>query len=112
LDLINPELKKKKKKYSRSGTLNFTSVKYVALDLDMSNNLIEFLIPLYYRVTPVHSFVDYIKGGCQINLLVAVDFTVSTPYSLRSKKAIDDLASLSSVYQIVSSVNRLGMGPT
>lgn len=30
-----------------------------------------------YRVTPVHSFVDYIQGGCQINLLVAIDFTVS-----------------------------------
>ena len=32
---------------------------------------------LNYRVTPVHSFVDYIQGGCQINLLVAIDFTVS-----------------------------------
>lgn len=55
LDLINPELKKKKKKYTKSGTLNFTAV----------------------RVIPVHSFVDYIKGGCQINLLVAIDFTAS-----------------------------------
>ena len=29
-----------------------------------------------HRATPIHSFVDYIKGGCQINLLVAIDFTV------------------------------------
>lgn len=43
----------------------------------MPVNIIESLIPLCYRVTPVHSFVDYIKGGCQINLLVAIDFTVS-----------------------------------
>ena len=33
-------------------------------------------------VTPVHSFVDYIKGGCQINLLVAIDFTVSYSFIL------------------------------
>jgi len=57
LDLINPELKKKKKKYTNSGTLNFVSVK----------------------ATPLHSFVDYVKGGCEISLMVAIDFTVSIP---------------------------------
>ena len=34
------------------------------------------LIP---RATPLHSFVDYVKGGCEISLMAAIDFTVSTP---------------------------------
>ncbi|KAL5473575.1 hypothetical protein EMCRGX_G028072 [Ephydatia muelleri] len=51
LDLTNPTYKKKK----TTGMLVFTSV----------------------RVTPVYSFVDYIKGGCQISLITAVDFTAS-----------------------------------
>ena len=29
------------------------------------------------RTVPVHSFLDYIAGGCEIELMVAVDFTVS-----------------------------------
>ena len=29
------------------------------------------------RITPTSSFVDYIRGGCEINLIVAIDFTVS-----------------------------------
>ena len=29
------------------------------------------------RTIPRPTFVDYIKGGCQISLIVAVDFTVS-----------------------------------
>ncbi|KAL5473572.1 hypothetical protein EMCRGX_G028068 [Ephydatia muelleri] len=52
LDLTNPTQKGKKKS---TGVLVFTSV----------------------RATPVHSFVDYIKGGCQISLITAVDFTAS-----------------------------------
>jgi len=28
------------------------------------------------RATPSYSFVDYLRGGCEINLIVAVDFTV------------------------------------
>jgi len=28
-------------------------------------------------ITPVHSFLDYIKAGCQINLMVAIDYTAS-----------------------------------
>lgn len=31
----------------------------------------------YHRAIPEFSFMDYIKGGCQISLMVAVDFTVS-----------------------------------
>ncbi|KAL5473555.1 hypothetical protein EMCRGX_G028048 [Ephydatia muelleri] len=52
LDLTNPTQKGKKK---CPGVLVFTSV----------------------RVTPVYSFVDFIRGGCQISLIVAVDFTAS-----------------------------------
>ena len=31
---------------------------------------------LCYRANPIYTFVDYIRGGCQIDLIVAVDFTV------------------------------------
>lgn len=29
------------------------------------------------RATPLHTFVDYIRGGCEIGLMLAIDFTVS-----------------------------------
>ena len=32
-----------------------------------------------YRATPTHTFVDYLRGGCEINLVIAVDFTVRVP---------------------------------
>ena len=55
--MINPELQRKKKgKYKQSGLLSFGSG---------------------VRATPAHSFVDYIRGGCDINLVVAIDFTAS-----------------------------------
>jgi hypothetical protein len=57
LELVNPEIKKKKKKYVNSGVLHFSSVK----------------------ATQLHTFTDYIRGGCEINLMVAIDFTVSVP---------------------------------
>ena len=31
---------------------------------------------LHYRAIAKVSFVDYIKGGCELNLIVAIDFTV------------------------------------
>ena len=31
------------------------------------------------RATQLHSFMDYVKGGCEVSLLVAIDFTVSVP---------------------------------
>jgi len=34
------------------------------------------VIFILFRVIPAYSFVDYIKGGCEINLIVAIDFTV------------------------------------
>lgn len=55
MDLVNPELKKKKKKYTNSGVLNFVSV----------------------QASQLNTFTDYIRGGCQISLMVAIDFTAS-----------------------------------
>ncbi|KAM9026206.1 copine-8 isoform 3-T3 [Ara ararauna] len=54
-EVINPKKKGKKKKYVNSGTVT----------------LLSFLIE-----TEV-SFLDYIKGGTQINFTVAIDFTAS-----------------------------------
>nr|XP_025139763.1 copine-8 isoform X4 [Bubalus bubalis] len=54
-EVINPRKKGKKKKYTNSGTVT----------------LLSFLVE-----TEV-SFLDYIKGGTQINFTVAIDFTAS-----------------------------------
>ncbi|XP_025030222.1 copine-8, partial [Python bivittatus] len=54
-EVINPKKKAKKKKYVNSGTVT----------------LLSFLVE-----TEV-SFLDYIKGGTQINFTVAIDFTAS-----------------------------------
>ena len=37
---------------------------------------------LLFRATPLNTFTDYIRGGCQINLMVAIDFTVSPDHQL------------------------------
>jgi hypothetical protein len=55
LDLVNPQMKKRKKKYVNSGVLHFLTVQAI----------------------PLHTFTDYIRGGCEINLMVAIDFTAS-----------------------------------
>ncbi|KAL9649914.1 hypothetical protein ABK040_011387 [Willaertia magna] len=74
-DLINPELQKKNKKYKNSGIL---SVDYVG-------------------VQKVNSFLDYVRGGYDISLVVAIDFTASNgdptqPSSLhfRSQNQLND----------------------
>ncbi len=54
-ELINPKKKAKKKSYKNSGTIELT------------NCVIE----------KQNSFLDYIKGGMQINFTVAIDFTAS-----------------------------------
>nr|XP_057932883.1 copine-8 isoform X1 [Doryrhamphus excisus] len=54
-EVINPKKKEKKKKYLNSGTVT----------------LLSFLVDI--EVT----FLDYIKGGTQINFTVAIDFTAS-----------------------------------
>jgi hypothetical protein len=54
-DLINPHKQKKKSSYRNSGVLHFRGV-------DMIKE---------------HSFLDYILGGTEINLAVAIDYTAS-----------------------------------
>lgn len=54
--LLNPVLQKKKcNKYKNSGIFHFTRVDLI----------------------PVHTFLDHLKGGLQIQLIIAVDFTGS-----------------------------------
>jgi hypothetical protein len=55
LQLVNAEKKKKKKSYSSSGSIQIKDM----------------------QIIRENSFIDFISGGCQINLIVAVDFTAS-----------------------------------
>ncbi|KAM3859057.1 copine-8-like [Diretmus argenteus] len=59
-EVINPKKKGKKKKYLNSGTVTLLSF---LVDIDVT-------------------FLDYIKGGTQINFTVAIDFTASNGESL------------------------------
>ncbi|XP_048113827.1 copine-8 isoform X2 [Alosa alosa] len=54
-EVVNPRKKKKKKKYKNSGTVTLLSC---LVDIEVT-------------------FLDYIKGGTQINFTVAIDFTAS-----------------------------------
>ncbi|XP_030645887.1 copine-8 [Chanos chanos] len=54
-EVLNPKKKKKKKKYLNSGTVTLLSC---LVDIEVT-------------------FLDYIKGGTQINFTVAIDFTAS-----------------------------------
>ncbi|XP_050812169.1 copine-8 isoform X5 [Gopherus flavomarginatus] len=53
--VVNPKKKMKKKKYINSGTVTLLS----------------------FTVESEYTFLDYIKGGTQINFTVAIDFTAS-----------------------------------
>ncbi|XP_067324060.1 copine-5 isoform X2 [Anolis sagrei] len=54
-EVMNPKKKMKKKKYINSGTVTLLS----------------------FATESEHTFLDYIKGGTQINFTVAIDFTAS-----------------------------------
>ncbi|XP_061488517.1 copine-5 isoform X1 [Rhineura floridana] len=54
-EVVNPKKKMKKKKYVNSGTVTLLS----------------------FATESEHTFLDYIKGGTQINFTVAIDFTAS-----------------------------------
>ncbi|XP_036007182.1 copine-9 isoform X2 [Fundulus heteroclitus] len=54
-EVLNPKKKGKKKKYINSGTVTLLS----------------------FKVDSEHTFVDYIRGGTQLNFTVAIDFTAS-----------------------------------
>ena len=53
--LVNPELKKKKKSYIGSGNITIESIK----------------------VEQMHTFLEYIRGGSEVSLICAIDFTAS-----------------------------------
>lgn len=55
VDLINPEKAKKKKNYHNSGVLNIDKI----------------------DIIPEYSFLDYLAGGCQLNMLLGIDYTLS-----------------------------------
>ncbi|XP_023560983.1 copine-7 isoform X4 [Octodon degus] len=54
-DCVNPKYQQKKRSYKNSGVVVLTDLK----------------------LHRVHSFLDYIMGGCQIHCTVAIDFTAS-----------------------------------
>ncbi|XP_064607159.1 copine-8-like isoform X2 [Liolophura sinensis] len=54
-EVINPQKKKKKKSYKNSGQVHLLSCK----------------------IETPHTFIDFIKGGMQMNFTVAIDFTAS-----------------------------------
>ncbi|KAK2914553.1 hypothetical protein Q8A73_005147 [Channa argus] len=54
-EVLNPKKKGKKKKYVNSGTVTLLS----------------------FKVESEHTFVDFIRGGTQLNFTVAIDFTAS-----------------------------------
>ena len=55
------------------------------------------------RTNPRMNFVDYIRGGCQISLMVAVDFTVSLCSNI-SKESLGFNVMLWNVTKSVSGV--------
>lgn len=59
-ELINKHKQAKKRKYRNSGIIRCTSV----------------------DIVKDYSFIDYITGGMEINLVVAIDFTASNGYNL------------------------------
>ncbi|KAM3833391.1 copine-8 isoform 1-T1 [Vipera latastei] len=67
-EVINPKKKAKKKKYVNSGTVKC---------LVFITTFPSFVTLLSFLVETEVSFLDYIKGGTQINFTVAIDFTAS-----------------------------------
>jgi hypothetical protein len=85
VDLINADLKRKKRKYINSGVLSFVSV----------------------VSTPIYSFMDYIKGGCEINFITAIDFTASngnpnSPMSLHYNNPMKDNDYVTAIKSVAS----------
>lgn len=58
LELINKKYTEKKKKYTNSGKLYFDKAEIVVR----------------------HSFIEYLRGGLDVNVIVAIDFTLSNRY--------------------------------
>ncbi|KAJ3439633.1 copine [Anaeramoeba flamelloides] len=97
LDLIEDKIQKTKKKYVNSGQLEFVSVKVKKID----------------------TFLDYVRGGTQISLIPAVDFTGSNgdfrhPESLHfasEKKLNEYQIALKCIGSILSQYDTSGLFP-
>ncbi|KAJ5073367.1 copine [Anaeramoeba ignava] len=64
-ELIEPEKKKKKKKYKNSGVIY-----HISRPIQTEESVQQ-------TSGQTGSFLQFIRGGCQINLIIAIDFTVS-----------------------------------
>eukprot|EP01135_Chromosphaera_perkinsii_P010266 Nk52_evm8s2085 gene=Nk52_evmTU8s2085 len=91
--LVNEKKKAKKKKYTNDGVLRVT----------------------YFVEEQVPSFLDFIAGGCEINLIAAIDFTASNgdpnkPNSLHySRGGVNQYhAALQAVTDVLNSYNHSG----
>ncbi|GAB1293768.1 Copine-7 [Apodemus speciosus] len=67
-DCVNAKYKQKKRNYKNSGVVILTDLKGVTSG---------FANRIARKLHRVHSFLDYIMGGCQIHCTVAIDFTAS-----------------------------------
>eukprot|EP01129_Flabellula_baltica_P008548 TRINITY_DN340_c0_g1_i4.p1 TRINITY_DN340_c0_g1~~TRINITY_DN340_c0_g1_i4.p1 ORF type:complete len:763 (-),score=172.10 TRINITY_DN340_c0_g1_i4:17-2305(-) len=85
--LINVEKRKKKKKYVNSGTLILRSIELVEQ----------------------HSFLEYIAGGLEMNLIVAIDFTASNgnPQYPNSLHFMGDPSRPNDYVQAISAVGQI-----
>jgi hypothetical protein len=57
-------------------------------------------------ITPIKSFIDYVTGGCELNFMVAVDFTASNgnPLQPDSLHYFDPSGGRLNAYQTVSTI--------
>jgi len=86
-ELVNPKKRKKNKKYKNSGILIFREVQMIKQ----------------------YSFLDYIMGGTQINLVVAIDYTASNgdPGIQNSLHYINPNGALNQYAQVISTVGNI-----
>ncbi len=86
--LINPEIKAKKRNYVGSGSIVVEEFKVCRVIFRKGER--EWCRKRFSRntcssqLTKVHTFLDYIRGGCEINLITAIDFTASNGNPMHS----------------------------
>jgi len=86
-ELVNEKKRKGNKKYKNSGILSFNR----------------------FDLTRQYSFMDYLVGGTQMNLIVAIDYTASNgdPRSPNSLHYLNPNGSLNQYAQVISSVGNI-----
>jgi hypothetical protein len=87
MDLVNPAKQKKKKSYVNSGILNIDEI----------------------RITPEYTFLEYLAGGCQLNLMISIDYTASNgnPASPTSLHYLDPTGRLNQYAQAIINVGNV-----